>query len=118
MPVVTITQPAAHKCGSTWTFVLTRRQPDGTPVDLAGLTVRAMFRAGSVSGDVLATLTDGAGLTISPAAGQVAMTIEATTSATVEPGAWVYFDVEMMSATGHVWQSSTYRFKAEAEVTV
>ncbi len=118
MPVVTITQPPTHKCGSTWTFVLTRKQPDGTPVDLTGLTVRAMFRAGSVSGDVLATLTDGAGLSVDDESGRVMMTIDATTSATVTPGLWVYFDVEMTNAAGHVWQSSTYRFKTEAEVTV
>ena len=118
MPVVTITQPAAYKTGSTWTFVLTRKQPNGEPVDLTGLIVRAMFRAGSADGDVVATLEDGAGLVIDAEAGQTTMEIGAITSGTVDPGIWVFFDVEMVEpVSGRVWQSSTYRFKTEAEVT-
>ena len=117
MPVVAITEPAAYKVGSTWTFVLTRKDPDGDPIDLAGLTVRATFRDGSVSGTEIVTLTEGDGIVVVEADGQVTMTIDATTSATVTPGAKVFFDVEMESASGHVWQSPTYRIKTEAEVT-
>ena len=118
MPAITITQPAAYKLGSTWRFTHRRKQPDGSPVDLTGLAVRAMFRIGSVEGDVLATLTEGDGLTIDAAAGETAMEIDAETSATAPPNSWVFFDIEMTAVDGHVWQSSTYRFKTEAEVTV
>lgn len=119
MPVVTITKPEAYKLGSTWNFTHRRKQPDNVaPVDLTGLTVRAMFRVGSVSGDVLATLTDGDGLTVDAAAGTTMLTIDAATSATAPPNTWIFFDVEMVAADGYVWQSSTYRFKTEAEVTV
>ena len=118
MPVVTITQPPTHKCGSTWTFTLTRKTPDGGPVNLSGLTTRAMFRVGAVDGEVVATLTEGAGLVTEAEAGRGRMTIDATTSATVTSGAPVFFDVEMTAVDGHVWQSPTYRVKTEAEVTV
>jgi hypothetical protein len=116
MPVVAITEPAAYKVGSTWVFVLTRKDPDGVPIDLTGLTVRATFREGSVTGTEIVTLTEGDGITVVAADGQVTMTIDAEISATVAPGK-VFFDVEMVSAGGHVWQSPTYRIKTEAEVT-
>jgi hypothetical protein len=116
MPIVAITEPAAYKCGSTWTFVLTRKDPDGVAIDLTGLTVRATFRAGSVSGTEIVTLTEGDGIAVVTADGQVTLTIDAETTATVTPGK-VFFDVEMESASGHVWQSPTYRIKTEAEVT-
>lgn len=117
MPVATITQPAAYKVGSTWRFTHRRKQPDGSPVNLAGLTVRAMFRIGSVDGDVLVTLADGAGLTIDAEAGKTTMEIGATTSATAPPNSWIFFDIEMTAVDGYVWQSKTYRFKTESQVT-
>jgi hypothetical protein len=117
MPVVAITEPAAYKVGSTWTFVLTRKNPDGDPIDLTDLTVRATFRAGSVTGTEIATLTEGDGIAIIAADGQVTLTIDAVTSATAPAGTKVFFDVEMVSTSGHVWQSPTYRIKTEAEVT-
>ena len=118
MPVVTITQPAAYKVGSTWAFVLTRKQPNGEPVDLTGLIVRAMFREESVAGPVFATLEDGAGIEIDAVNGRVTLELEAVSTGGAVPAIWVYFDVEMTNpVTGHVWQSSTYRFKTEAEVT-
>lgn len=117
MPVVTITQPETHKCGSTWTFVLTRTQPDGTPINLAGLTARAMFRAESVDGSVVAELTEGDGIAVDAADGRVVMTIDAATSAAIEPGIWVVFDVEMTDGAGYEWHSKTYRFKTEQQVT-
>jgi hypothetical protein len=117
MPVVTITQPPTHKCGSTWTFVLTRKQPDGTAVDLTGLTIRAVCRVGAVDGEVLAELTDSTGITRDDLAGRIVMKIDATTSATAPPNRWIYFEAEMVAADGDVWQSPTYRFKTEAQVT-
>ena len=123
MATITITNPDRHKVGSTWTLVLFRRYPDPDdpstklPVDITGLTIRSTFRIGSAFGPVLKTLTEGNGLVVEPTEGKVALTIENTLSATVPAGVWVYFDVEMINADGHEWQSPTYRFKTEAEVT-
>ena len=103
--------------------MLFRRYPDPDdpstklPVDLTGLTIRSTFRIGSVFGPVLKTLAEGDGLVVEPTEGKVTLTIENTLSATVPAGVWVYFDVEMINADGHEWQSPTYRFKTEAEVT-
>ena len=124
MATITITRPDRHKVGSTWTLVLFRRYPDPDdpdtklPVDLTGLTIRSTFRIGSAFGPVLKTLTEGDGIEVTPLDGRVGMEIEGTLSATVPAGVWVYFDVEMVNSGGHVWQSPTYRFKTEAEVTV
>jgi hypothetical protein len=117
MPVITITQPPTHKIGSTWRFVLRRKQPDGTPVNLTGLTVRSTFREQSVTGPVFDELTEGDGIEIDADAGLVKLELIATSTGQTVPAIWIYFDVEMTGADGDVWQSPTYRFKTEAEVT-
>lgn len=119
MSLITITEPPFYKLGSTWKFLLTRQNPDESPVDLGGLTVRAMFREKSVTGTAKATLTEGAGITVTAEDGQALLTVSAETSATFSPNSWVYFDVEMVNEDDDdTWQSDTYRFKTEAEVTV
>ena len=118
MPAITISEPEAYKVGSTWSFSLVRKQPNGEPVDLTGLIVRAMFRAVSVDGAVVVTLVEGGGIEVTDETGHVALTIDAEISASIATGIWVYFDVEMTNpATGHVWQSNTYRFRTEQQVT-
>ena len=116
MPIVTITEPAAYKCGSTWTFVLTRKDAEGTPVDLTGLTVRAMFRAENTDGAVIATLTATDGLTIEPLLGRVTLTLPPSKTVLFAALAKAVFDVEMTNGDD-AWQSSTYKFKIEQEVT-
>lgn len=118
MSVVTITEPTTYKLGSTWVFILRRKDPDDEPIDLGGLTIRSMFRDGAVGGAVKATLVEGDGVTVDAQAGQVTLTVDAESTATFTAGAWAYFDVEMRADDGHVWQSPTYRLKTEGEVTV
>lgn len=110
--------PDLYKVGSTWVFVLTRKiKSTGAPVVLTGQTVRAMFREGSVNGVALVTLQEGQGLALSASDGQVTMTLSAEQSVLFTPGSKVWFDVEMTAMDGFVWQSDTYNFKTQAEVT-
>jgi hypothetical protein len=108
--------PSTYKIGSTWVFVLTRKDSTGTPIDLTGLSVRAMFRAESVDGAVIATLTDADGIAVDALAGSVTLTLTPTQTALFAPKSTAFFDVEMTS-TGYAWQSDTYKFKTEQEVT-
>lgn len=117
MPIITITQPETFKLGSTWRFVVTRKNSDGSPIDLSGLAARAMFREESEDGPVKATLTDGDGIVVDAGAGRVMLTVDAQTSATFAPKAWVYFDVELAASATDTWQSFTYRFKTQQQVT-
>jgi hypothetical protein len=99
---------------------MTRENPTGTAVDLSGLVTRASFRAGSVGGSVLFTLTDGDGITISaPTTGVIEMKINRTRSALMTAGVTVYFDVEQTnpSDSEYEWQSRTYFFKPDEQVT-
>lgn len=113
-----VTLNGYFKRGSTWTIGLTRKAPDGTPIDLTGLETRAMFREGSVDGTVIVTLTDSEGITIDePETGFISFTISAIQSALFSPGAKVYFDVEQTNSLGEVWQSQTYIFSVVQEVT-
>jgi hypothetical protein len=111
-----VTLPSTYKVGSTWTFALTRKDSAGTPIDLSGLAVRSMFRANSVDGTVIATLTDADGIAVDALAGQAVLTLTPTQTALFAPKSVAYFDVEMTSA-GYAWQSDTYKFKTEQEVT-
>lgn len=107
------------KRGSSFAIRLTRTA-SGSPVNLSGLTTRAMFRSGSVNGDVLFTLTDGDGITISaPTTGVIEMTINRTRSALMTAGVNVYFDVEQTNSAdlAYEWQSLTYSFKPIEQVT-
>jgi hypothetical protein len=107
------------KRGSTWQILVTRKNPDETPVNMTGLTTRAMFREGGVDETVIVELDEAAGITIAdPTNGIIQLTITATQSALFSPGAKVFFDIEQLnSLTGYVWQSQTYRFSVVQEVT-
>lgn len=107
------------KRGSTWRISITRKNPDLTPVDLTGLATRVMFREGGVDGTVIVEIDDAAGITIAdPTTGIIELELTAAQSALFTPGATVYFDVEQTdSVTGDVWQSVTYKFKVDQEVT-
>ena len=107
------------KRGSTWSVQLTRRDSAGAPIDMTGLATRAMFRDGSVDGAVIVTLSDSAGITIAdPTTGVMLLSLTAAQSASFTAGSRVYFDIEQRDpVSGYVWQSPTYRFSVDQEVT-
>lgn len=113
-----VTLSGMYKRGSTWRIAMVRKASDGTPVNLTGLVTRIMFRADSVDGAVIVTLSDGNGLAVDPTAGRIDLTLTATQSALFAAGSRVYFDIEQTEpVSGHVWQSPTCRFTVEQEVT-
>lgn len=107
------------KCGSTWIFSLTRKNSDGTPIDLTGQTARAIFRSDSVDGTAILTLTELNGLSIdTPVNGIISIGLNPLQTALFPVGIRVYFDIELTTtATGEVWQSPTYYIISEQEVT-
>ena len=114
-----VTLSGFFKRGSTWRIRLTRKDPTGAPIDMTGLVTRAMFRGDSVDGSVVAILHDGDGITIAdPTAGVMLLLLTATQSALFTAGSRVYFDIEQTDpVSGYVWQSPTYRFSVDQEVT-
>lgn len=108
-----------YKRGSAWLIGLARKQSDGTPVDLTGMTARAMFRTGDDSGPDVVTLTDGigGGIEIDAAAGTVALTLMPAQTVLFAPGDKVLFDVELVPDDGKIWQSPTYTFRVTQEIT-
>ena len=106
------------KRGSTWRISITRKNPDLTPVDITGLATRVMFREGGVDGTVIAEIDDAVGVSNGQDTGVIELELTAAQSALFTPGATVYFDVEQTdSVSGDVWQSVTYKFKVDQEVT-
>ena len=119
MAVLTITNPPSYKLGSTWKFPLRRRNKDtGDPINLTGLAIRAVFRNKFVTGDILTELTESnGGIIRDDVNGLVTLVVEASVSALAPADNWVYFEAEMVAADGDVFQSDTYRFMTEAQVT-
>lgn len=115
----TLTLTGFFKRGSTWQILHTRKDDQGAAVNISGLTQRVMFREGGVDGEVKVTLTDSDGITVTtPASGVSQLKVTALQSALFSPGAKVYFDIEQTDpVTGDVWQSNTYKFSVEQEVT-
>ena len=108
------------KRGSSWTIGFTRKDSAGAPVDMTGVTTRAMFRASSVNGTVKFTLTDADGIVIAdPATGVMSLKISRVNSALFAGGDKAYFDVEQTSVadSDFEWQSLTYYFPVIEQVT-
>lgn len=108
------------KRGSSWDFALIRKNPDLTPVNMTGLTTRAMFRRGDPDGVIVATLSVGTGITISdPIAGRIDLRVSKTDSEKFEAGDVACFDVEQENPADptYAWQSMTYSFEVVEQVT-
>jgi len=112
----------SFKCGSTWSFLLTRKTRDEetgieTPVDITWMNGRIMYRSGSVDGPVILTL-ESVDLILGEQAGTIEWTISAEQSVLFVPEIKYFFDVELTAPSlGEVWQSPTMGFKTEQEVT-
>lgn len=107
------------KVGSSFSIKLTRKA-GGNPVDMTGLVTRSMFRAQSPVGNLLFTLTEGDGVVIDdPTTGVITLNVTRSQSALMYPGVKVFFDIEQTSAIDvtYEWQSLTYWFKPDAQVT-
>lgn len=108
------------KRGSSWDIALTREDPAGLPVDMTGLTTRAMFRRGDPSGPIVVTLTPGNGINIAdPTAGKIQMRVSKLNSAKFADGDMAFFDVEQENPLDptFAWQSLTYCFDVVEQVT-
>ncbi len=108
------------KRGSSYRFKITRLASDGiTPIDLTGLTTRAMFRDGSETGTLLFTLTEGNGITVDALNGIITLYVSCLLSETLTAGNKVYFDVEQTNHLdpSYAWQSLTYYFIVVEQVT-
>lgn len=105
------------KCGSTWNFALIRKDSAGVGVDISDLAARMMFRSESVNGTVLLTLETGKGLTASDTVvGRIDVEVTAEQSSSFPAGVLVFFDLEL-TGVSTVWQSPTYYFTPDQEIT-
>lgn len=108
------------KRGSSWIIGFTRKDSLGAPVDITGLTTRAMFRAGSVNGDVKFTLDDDAGIVIDGLlTGVMSLKVSRAQSALFAGGDKAYFDIEQTNPSDPTfeWKSLTYYFPVIEQVT-
>lgn len=108
------------KRGSSWDIGFFRKTPAGAPVIMTGLVTRAMFRRGDPNGPIVATLTEGDGITIAdPTSGRIQMRVSKLDSALFAEGDTACFDIEQENPLDptFAWQSLTYQFTVVEQVT-
>jgi len=80
--------------GATYGLVVTVENPDGTPVDLTGMTARMQVR--DVSEQVLVELTTENGrISLGGASGKITLSIDAATTADLDRGG--VYDLELVN---------------------
>jgi len=90
------------KQGATLSLTATWKDSAGTAVNLTGYTARLQVRATYDSSSTILSLTSAAGITLGGAAGTIAITASAaTTAALTAPWSGVY-DLELVSGGGEV----------------
>jgi hypothetical protein len=90
------------KQGATLSLTATWKDSSGTAVNLTGYTARLQVRATYDSSSTILSLTSSAGITLGGAAGTIAITASATTTAALTaPWSGVY-DLELVSGGGEV----------------
>jgi len=90
------------KQGATLSLTATWKDSAGTAVNLTGYTARLQVRATYDSSSTILSLTSAAGITLGGAAGTIAITASAaTTAALTAPFSGVY-DLELVSGGGEV----------------
>lgn len=117
-PIPLSTNPlVSRKVGSTWIFKI-RRGTETSPIDLTGCTPRSAFREGSVDGSLILLMDGASGLSIpNPPDGYTWYKVNPAQSVLFPTGVKVFFDLEHTDAAGDVWQSPTYWFIPDPEVT-
>lgn len=81
--------PIQARVGQTFTRVFQYTTDDGTPVDLTGYRVRMPIRR-NYNAELFRELTDGDGIEVHAASGEIVPTIPATDMDTIEPRVYVY----------------------------
>lgn len=110
------------KIGSFWSFYFCKKLKDPvteviTIHDLSGMTGRAMFRKGSVAGEIIHTADDTNGLVIDGAAGVTTIDLMPEYTVLFTPGIKTYLDIEWTPVDGKIIQSPTLWFKPLPQVT-
>lgn len=85
--------------GSTFTQTLIYKDSEGNPVDLTNYTARSKARASLESNVIIWNLTNGNGITLGGATGEITLTISAADTADYEPGAVYVYDLELINGT-------------------
>jgi hypothetical protein len=87
--------------GADWFFNVTYEQPAGTPVNITGYTAALQLRSLPQSATAVLSLTTGSGITITGAAGLVAVHATAVQTGAIVAGDY-YYDLEITSPQGIV----------------
>ena len=91
--------PISIRLGETWTREFTVTDENGDPVDLTDYTITCQGRETTASTGLLWDLSDGSGITVTPATGVVKLTITLDTTVTARTGE---YDVKAEDGDGNV----------------
>ena len=87
--------------GADWFFNVTYEQPAGTPVNITSYTAALQLRSLPESTTAVLSLATGSGITITGAAGLVAIRATAAQTGAIIAGDY-YYDLEITSPSGVV----------------
>jgi hypothetical protein len=87
--------------GADWFFNVTYEQPAGTPVNITGYTAALQLRSLPETPTAVLSLATGSGITITGAAGLVAVHATAAQTGAIVSGDY-YYDLEITSQSGVV----------------
>ena len=85
--------------GATFTQTLIYKDSEGELVDLTSYTARSKARASLESNVIIWNLTNGNGITMGGATGEITLTLSAATTADYEPGAVYVYDLEIVNGS-------------------
>lgn len=103
--------------GATFSRAIVRKDSQKRVVPLPGYTARMQVRSTIDSSDVIITLTtENNRIIIDPPKGQITLQIDATTTAEINAGKYVY-DLELISPQGSVERLIMGSFTVRGEVT-
>jgi len=96
------TTPLTINQGATWPFKAIWKDNLGNLINLTGYTARLQVRATYDSSSTILSLTSAAGITLGGAAGTIAITASATTTAALTAPFSGVYDLELVSGGGEV----------------
>jgi V8-like Glu-specific endopeptidase len=102
-------QGASFDYNLTWSL-------NGTAVNLSGYSARMQVRESYDSHIAVLSLTSGTGITLGGTSGSILLDIDATTTAGVAAGQYVY-DLELVTSGGYVTRLLEGNFVVDPEVT-